>query len=60
LRCCPKSVVRQYEGFSIRSHAISPQIGNVNTMVVWRKNREISPVINCFISFMTGEQARSA
>ena len=57
----PESVVRQYEGnFSIRSHAISPQIGNVNTMVVWRKNREISPVINCFISFMTAEQARSA
>lgn len=55
----PESVVRQYEdNFSIRSHAISPQMGRVNTLIVWHKNREISPVISGFISFMAAERAR--
>ena len=51
----PESVVRQYEhNFPIRSHAITPQIGNVNTMMIWLKNREVSRVLNRFVSFITG------
>lgn len=50
----PESVVRQYENsFSIRRHAISPEMGNVNTLMVWRKSRAISPAIRCFVSFLT-------
>ncbi|HFZ8994955.1 TPA: LysR substrate-binding domain-containing protein [Citrobacter freundii] len=49
----PESVVRQYEShFPIRSHPIAPQTGQVNTMMIWRKNREISRVLNCFVSFI--------
>ncbi|HGW6103408.1 TPA: LysR family transcriptional regulator [Citrobacter werkmanii] len=51
----PESVVRQYEhNFPIRSHTITPQIGNVNTMMIWLKNREVSRVLNRFVSFITG------
>ena len=50
----PERVVRQYENnFPIRSHTITPQIGNVNTMMIWLKSREVSRVLNRFVSFIT-------
>lgn len=49
----PESIVRQYEGnFPIRWHSITPEIGNVNTVMIWLKNREVSRVLNCFVSFV--------
>lgn len=50
----PESVVRQHAShFPIRSHAIAPQIGNVNTMMIWLKSRGVSRVLNRFVSFIT-------
>lgn len=50
----PESVVKQYEtSFPIRCHSITPHIGNVNTMMIWLKNREVSRVLNCFVSFVS-------
>ncbi|WP_413738316.1 LysR substrate-binding domain-containing protein [Sodalis sp. RH21] len=50
----PENVVCQYEqGFSIRSHGITPAIGEVDTLMIWLKSRETSRVLRCFKDFVS-------
>jgi len=49
----PENVVSQYaQSFAIRSHAIAPALGEVNTLMIWLKSREASRVICCFKDFV--------